>query len=258
MISISKWSETFETSDTRKRQRLAWCFLPSGNDSTGYVELMSHGEKGVVAYGVFVAICQWSATCKKDVRGSLCKNDGTPLTVRQIAARVRMPLEIVSESVALLTDPEIGWLIEDSEKRATNLPPANTANSAAKPAFEDGGLEESASCLPMSADDLPGLCKDKDKEKDKEKKNTGAKIASKKFVRPTIEQVREYCQERNNGIDPEQFVDHYEANGWKRGNTSVKDWKACVRTWEKRRRDEQRPKAPRQDAAAGRHVRTEF
>ena len=57
---------------------------------------------------------------------------------------------------------------------------------------------------------------------------------SKRFTPPTIEQVREYCDERNNGIDPARFVNHYQASGWKRGKsgTPIKDWKACVRYWE--------------------------
>jgi len=53
--------------------------------------------------------------------------------------------------------------------------------------------------------------------------------------------VAAYCRERNNGIDPYAFIDHYTANGWKRGNTPVKDWRACVRTWESRRKEQSAP-----------------
>ena len=56
---------------------------------------------------------------------------------------------------------------------------------------------------------------------------------SKKFVKPTVEQVRDYCQERQNGVNPEKFVDYYDSNGWKVGKNPMKDWKAAVRTWEK-------------------------
>lgn len=54
-----------------------------------------------------------------------------------------------------------------------------------------------------------------------------------RFVAPTVEDVKEYCEERNNNIDAQHFVDHYTANGWMRGKTKIKDWKACIRTWEK-------------------------
>lgn len=56
----------------------------------------------------------------------------------------------------------------------------------------------------------------------------------KRFCKPTIEEVKAYCLERNNNIDAEHFIDYYEANGWKVGKNSMKDWKATVRTWEKR------------------------
>lgn len=61
----------------------------------------------------------------------------------------------------------------------------------------------------------------------------------KKKVPPTVDEVRAYCLERRNGIDPQAFVDFYEARGWKYGpGKPVADWKACVRTWENRRKQE--------------------
>jgi hypothetical protein len=61
------------------------------------------------------------------------------------------------------------------------------------------------------------------------------KVAPKKrFSKPTIQEIREYCFERNNQVDPEKFYDHYESNGWKVGGKSkMEDWKASIRTWEK-------------------------
>ena len=53
-----------------------------------------------------------------------------------------------------------------------------------------------------------------------------------KFTPPTIEEVRAYVQESNAGINPGVFIDYYKARGWKlKGGETVKDWKACVRTW---------------------------
>lgn len=56
---------------------------------------------------------------------------------------------------------------------------------------------------------------------------------SKRFVKPTVEEVAAYCRERKNGIDPQRFWDYYEAKGWIVGKTPMKDWRACVRTWER-------------------------
>jgi hypothetical protein len=60
---------------------------------------------------------------------------------------------------------------------------------------------------------------------------------AKVFVKPTVDEVRAYCAERKNGVDPEAWWDHYESNGWKVGRTPMKDWKAAVRTWERKRKE---------------------
>lgn len=55
-----------------------------------------------------------------------------------------------------------------------------------------------------------------------------------KFERPTVDEVREYCHQRGNSVDPQRFVDFYTANGWVQGRGKpIKDWRAAVRTWEK-------------------------
>lgn len=58
--------------------------------------------------------------------------------------------------------------------------------------------------------------------------------SKKRFRPPSVEEVEEYCFERNNKVDAEKFVDFYASNGWKVGKNPMKDWKAAVRTWEKR------------------------
>ncbi len=54
-----------------------------------------------------------------------------------------------------------------------------------------------------------------------------------RFKPPTVEEVAAYCLERGNHVDAQRFVDYYTANGWMRGKTKIKDWRACVRTWER-------------------------
>lgn len=55
----------------------------------------------------------------------------------------------------------------------------------------------------------------------------------KRFVKPTLSEIEQYCIERKNNVNAEQFYDYYESNGWKVGKNAMKDWKACVRTWER-------------------------
>jgi predicted phage replisome organizer len=89
--------------------------------------------------------------------------------------------------------------------------------------------------------------KDIEKEKDlkdlKEKNIKKRKTATKRFVPPKLEQVKLYCQERQNDVDPEKFINHYESVNWYRGKTKISDWKACVRTWERNNRQSKTNKA---------------
>ena len=67
---------------------------------------------------------------------------------------------------------------------------------------------------------------DKDIDKNKKKNN--------KFTPPTLEEVKAYCQERRNKVDPERFIDYYASQKWQKANgRPVSDWKACIRQWEK-------------------------
>lgn len=54
-----------------------------------------------------------------------------------------------------------------------------------------------------------------------------------RFVKPTRDEVAQYCKERANNVNPEKWYDYYESQGWKVGKNPMKDWKAAVRTWEK-------------------------
>lgn len=91
---------------------------------------------------------------------------------------------------------------------------------------------------------------EEEERKETSKEKTGAKApARSSFTRPTLLEVKAYCEERHNNIVPEQWYDFYEANGWKVGRNAMKDWKACIRSWERRRAEEQanKPKTREQE-----------
>lgn len=54
-----------------------------------------------------------------------------------------------------------------------------------------------------------------------------------KFKKPSLEEVKQYCAERNKGVDAERWFNYYEANGWLVGKNKMRNWKAAVHTWEK-------------------------
>ena len=67
--------------------------------------------------------------------------------------------------------------------------------------------------------------------------NSLYKRESSRFQTPSIEEIRQYCISRNNSVDPEQFFNFYESKGWTIGKSPMKDWRAAVRTWEKREKE---------------------
>lgn len=80
--------------------------------------------------------------------------------------------------------------------------------------------------------------KNPENEDEKEKKGCAQKKEKEtraQFVKPTTEDVQAYISEKGYSLDADQFVDHYEANGWLVGKSKMKDWKAAVRNWERRR-----------------------
>ena len=79
-----------------------------------------------------------------------------------------------------------------------------------------------------------------EQEQEQEQETKGAlakaeptKKKSPPFQKPTVDEVQAYCRERRNRVDPQQWLDHYESNGWRVGRNPMKDWKAAIRTWEK-------------------------
>lgn len=55
----------------------------------------------------------------------------------------------------------------------------------------------------------------------------------KRFEKPTLSEIKQYCIERKNNVDAQHFYDYYESNGWKVGKNAMKNWQAAVRTWER-------------------------
>lgn len=55
-----------------------------------------------------------------------------------------------------------------------------------------------------------------------------------RFSPPSVDDVRVYCTENGFRVDPDRFVDFYTSNGWRVGKNPMKDWKAAVRSWERK------------------------
>lgn len=85
---------------------------------------------------------------------------------------------------------------------------------------------------------------EQEQETEKPSADAEGKKRPARFVPPTPAEVDAYIAERGfTGFTGQQLVDHYEANGWMRGKTKIRDWKACVRTWAQRERGPSRARA---------------
>lgn len=96
-------------------------------------------------------------------------------------------------------------------------------------------IEKSSDCHTTKSSDVAVSEEDKEREEDTTLKSSKGK----RFTPPTLDEVTAYCKERGNSVDPQHFIDYYEARGWKIGSNPMKSWQAAVRTWEQR----EKPKA---------------
>ena len=82
-----------------------------------------------------------------------------------------------------------------------------------------------------ASDRIPNDTKNADSVSDSVSGSVNVKKEIKGFVKPTIEQLKEYMSEQGMNDIAENWLNHYEANGWMVGKNKMKDWKASVRTW---------------------------
>lgn len=123
--------------------------------------------------------------------------------------------------------------------RSDRYIPTKYADEKAKLIVEkNGAYSECVKSPGIPSTGIPSIGKDRlgkvRLEESTEKAPDEPAHRSPKFTPPTVEEVRAYCKERKNSVDPERFVDFYSAKGWMIGKDKMKDWKASVRTWEKR------------------------
>ena len=86
------------------------------------------------------------------------------------------------------------------------------------------GCQVVAERLPQNSIDKNSI--DKDSINDK---------PSKRFIKPTLEEVQAYCKERNNNVDAKAFYDYYNEGDWKDAKGKpVRNWKQKVITWERK------------------------
>lgn len=104
---------------------------------------------------------------------------------------------------------------------------------------DDFGLVRACALTPApesSASEAPAPVLSADVPTEEEKNRnleTDKSVIKKRFQKPSVDEIRAYCQQRLNQVDAARFWDFYESKGWLVGKTKMSDWKAAVRTWER-------------------------
>lgn len=75
--------------------------------------------------------------------------------------------------------------------------------------------------------------------------------STKRFSKPTLEEIQKYCREKGFNVDAADIYDYYESKGWLVGKAPMKDWRAAVRGWVRREKEFAKPQLKSNDARRG-------
>lgn len=109
VYKIAKWSETFETADSRRHKSLHWISIPLGFNSNGYAKLIEEfGDEAPAIYGAWIALANIAATCP--IRGILSTSSGDALTVGRLSFISHFPSTVFGKLLDWASKDSVGWL----------------------------------------------------------------------------------------------------------------------------------------------------
>ena len=180
-----------------------------------------------------------------DHEGKLRFSDTIPYNEQMLATITNTNLDIVRSAMQVFTSLNMIEVVDDgtifmNETMKMIGSAVDNDNANRQRRFREKKKQESLPSVTKSnADVTPNVTNDNESksieiEKEIELENRDICMGkTSRFIPPTLEQVQEYCDERNNDVDAQRFIDFYSSKGWMVGKNKMKDWKACIRTWEK-------------------------
>lgn len=216
------------------------------------IEDMENGKDYILFY--LKLLCE-----SVDHSGSLRFSDTIPYSEKMLSTITGTNIDIVRSAMKVFTSLEMIEILDDQTiyMREVEKMIGGESDSAERVrrhrALQQGrALQCNGEVTNCNGDIEIDIDKEVEIEKEVSADDSAAHT-TKRFKKPTIDEVIAYCKERNNNVDPQRFWDFYEAKGWKIGKSPMKDWKACVRTWEK----EGQGKSPTKGATASKYDRRE-
>lgn len=203
LYSIRGWGERYENNRTRELKRLDWLPLPNRHDGEAYARLMLRAD-GPTIFAGWILLLQVASRC--DTRGTLARDDGTPLDSESLAIRTRASKTLFDKALPALV--QMGW-IEAVEAGVTPMNPDDPATGCDIAASSCG--DPAGGCL-----EGKGM---------KEEKVGKARAGSQN-------ELVAFCV--GEGLPESDGIYlwlKWEANGWINGSSKIKDWKGTVRSW---------------------------
>lgn len=190
------------------------------------VESMPNGKDYVLFY--LKLLCE-----SVDHDGSLRFSDQIPYSEDMLSTITNTDVDVVRSAIKIFTELGMMDLLDDGTifmNEVNNMIGSAVDNDNANRQRRFRERQKTLElCERYESVTNNNESKSKRQSKSTEKNN-------RRFSPPSVDEVRAYCTERNNNVDPETFVDFYESKGWMVGKNKMKDWKAAVRNWERSRK----------------------
>lgn len=218
------------------------------NRKVKYLRSQPEGDSLALAWVMLLALAG-----KCNAGGALSLTEKVPYTAKTLACELGFPEKFMKKALKLFK--ELGMVtVEDSSLSITGWEEhqnvegmdrirEQTRKRVAKHREEKSETEQETENRCNVTESVTGnvtvtQCNATEKEREEEIEKKGKKKSG-RFSPPTQDDVKRYCGENGYTVDAEHFVSYYQANGWKVGRNPMKDWKAALRTWERRNRETQ-------------------
>jgi predicted phage replisome organizer len=166
--------------------------------------------------------------------GRLMFNERIPYNANLLSKIVRHNVDVVEKAIKVFKELDLIEILDNGAIYMLDI--QNYIGQSSTEADRKRLYRTKVNNEKLQIGQMSSNCPDKtppeieiEKELEIKKENIKRKI----FTKPTIEEIQNYCNERNNGINAEAFYDFYEANDWLDSNgKKVKSWKQKIITWE--------------------------
>lgn len=224
LYAVRDWDSIYENNRTRELKNLAWVPIPNNHDGYGYSAIMSL-QDGPAIYGAWIACVQVASRC--DPRGTLLRGTKTPHTPRSLALQTRLPEELVSRMLDVLSSEDIQWLTI-TESSGTNHTAPKCDNLAHK------------------CDNIAERCLEQNRtEQNSTYTHSPSNSVGLKVNHPTLTDVIEFGKMR--GVSEEvstNFYNHYDSQNWiSDAHIQITNWQSRLMKWNGEEKNRIAPRA---------------